>query len=135
MRVLVVDDERTSLLIMRMYVELLGGKAVTFTDPEAALIEASRSSFDLAVLDVHMPKLDGIAMVGHLQRLAPDLPVIMISIDDDGGVRRAAFQAGASEFMVKPVARDEFASTLQRLIHQTFESEPAEQPPDAVAPP
>ena len=74
MRVLVVDDERTSLLIMRMYVELLGGKAVTFTDPEAALVEAGRSNFDLAVLDVHMPKLDGIALVEHLRRLAPDLP-------------------------------------------------------------
>ena len=106
MRVLVFDDERTSLLIMRMYVELLGGKAVTFTDPEAALVEAGRSNFDLAVLDVHMPKLDGIAFVEHLRPLAPDLPVIMISIDDDGGIREAAFQAGASEFMVKPVARN-----------------------------
>ena len=117
MRVLVVDDERTSLLIMRMYVELLGGKAVTFTDPEAALVEANRSNFDLAVLDVHMPKLDGIAFVEQLRPVAPDLPVIMISIDDDGGVREAAFQVGASEFMVKPVARTDFETALGRLFN------------------
>ena len=117
MRVLVVDDERTSLLIMRMYVELLGGKAVTFTDPEAALLEAGRSNVDLAVLDVHMPKLDGIAFVEQLRPVAPDLPVIMISIDDDGSVREAAFQAGASEFMVKPVARNEFETALGRMFN------------------
>ena len=79
-----------------------------------------------------MPKLDGVALAEHLQRVAPEMPVIMISIDDDGSVRRAAIQAGASEFMVKPVARNDFASTLKRLIDHTSETRPVEQPPEAV---
>jgi DNA-binding response OmpR family regulator len=117
MRVLVVDDERTSLLIMRMYVELHGGEAVTFTDPEAALGEAGCSRFDLAVLDVHMPKLDGIALAEHLRQVAPDLPIMIISVDDDSDLRRAALQAGASEVMVKPVARNDFGTAFGRLLN------------------
>ena len=46
----------------------------------------------------------------------------MISIDDDGGVREAAMHAGASEFMVKPVARDDFGTALGRLVMRTSRS-------------
>ena len=116
MRVLVVDDERTSLLIMRMFVELLGGEAVTFSDPEAALAEASRTTFDVAVLDVHMPKLDGIGLAECLRQFAPGIPIIMTSIDDGSAVRRAAFNAGASDFMTKPIERQEFDARLRRIL-------------------
>jgi CheY-like chemotaxis protein len=52
---------------MRMFVELLGGEAKTFSDPEVALDEVSRTTFDVAILDVHMPKLDGIGLAQRLR--------------------------------------------------------------------
>src|SRR4051812_18403768 len=58
MRVLVVDDGRTSLVIIRMYVELLGGRAFTFADPQEALERAAETYFDYAVVDLNMPKID-----------------------------------------------------------------------------
>ncbi len=119
MRVLVVDDDRTSLLIIKMFVGLLGGDAVTMADPEQALEHAASTSFDLAVVDVHMPKIDGITFVERVRSLphASCLPIMMTTVDDSETVRRAALRVGASEFMVKPIDRQKFNSCVARLLN------------------
>ena len=118
MRVLVVDDDRTSLLIVKMFVSLLGGEAVAVSDPEQGLAEAAANDFDLAVVDVHMPKMDGITFVERLRALpkAAHLPVMMTTIDDAATVRQAALRAGASEYMTKPLDRLGFTSRLLSLV-------------------
>ena len=118
---------------MRMFVELLGGEAETFSDPEAALAEASRTTFDVAVLDVHMPKLNGIELAERLRQSAPGLPIIITSIDDGSAVRRAAFEAGASDYMTKPIDRQEFAARLRHILGEQ-DGSPAHQTGEQRAP-
>jgi putative two-component system response regulator len=123
MRVLVVDDDRTSLLIVKMFVGLLGGEAVAVSDPEQALEDAATTDFDLAVVDVHMPKMDGISFVERLRRLkGAHMPIMMISVDDAETVRRAALRAGASEYMTKPLDRLAFTSRLEELVRAGFDT-------------
>lgn len=110
-RVLVVDDAAT----VRLYHSRLLGDA-GFTVQEAANgLEAVESAmttpFDLFVVDVNMPKMDGYACVETLRgdTVATSAPIVMISTEDRPGDAERAYRAGANLYLVKPV-------TAERLV-------------------
>src|SRR4051794_17765912 len=98
MNVLIVDDQRTSLTLVAKYVELMGGKPFPLSDPIAALAEALKTRFALAVVDYKMPVMDGISFVKVLRSFpnAANVPILMVSVDDTATVKRAAMAAGVS---------------------------------------
>ncbi len=105
-RVLVVDDEETIRLAIGRFLERRD-YAVTVVPNAASALDALAAEpaghYALMLCDVRMPGMNGVDLVPHARTLDPGLAVIMLSAVDDAASARAAFTAGAVDYLVKPV--------------------------------
>lgn len=70
-------------------------------DGMEALTLALRLRPDVVVMDAHMPRMDGFTATKQLRALLPDLPILLLSMDDDAAIRARALAAGATRFLSK----------------------------------
>ncbi len=116
-RILVVDDEPGMLrTIERILSTRYDVRAVRL--PSAALDAANAGSFDVAILDVRMPEMDGFALMGRLGELQPDLDVIMMtgSTDERDARLIRAIREKAFFFLTKPFDREVLLTLVQRCL-------------------
>lgn len=121
-RILVVDDAAT----VRMYHRKMLGDLGWLTDEavngvealEKILTQAADEPFDLFVVDVNMPKMDGYSLLRELRRLpqVPPAPVLMVSTEAQLHDAMAAYDAGANAYLVKPARPPELAITAALLL-------------------
>jgi len=107
MRVLVIDDEPDVLMLRRVNLELAGHEVIEATNGEAGLELALRERPDVVVLDVMLPKSDGISVLGTLanDEQTRGLPVILLTAKTQLEDRRAGWRAGCNECLTKPFSR------------------------------
>ncbi|MEW6755247.1 MAG: response regulator [Candidatus Latescibacterota bacterium] len=118
--VLVADDSATVRHLVRSVVLQLGHSVVEAADGAQALDLARQQLPDLIVLDVHMPEMDGLTVLRQV-RTDPrqaNTPVIMLTIDADRQVIRAALGGRVSDYLVKPVSVPELRERLARYLGQ-----------------
>jgi signal transduction histidine kinase/DNA-binding response OmpR family regulator len=117
-RILVVDDEPTNRRLIAAILSSEPYQVVHAASGEQALETIAAGGIDLVLLDVLMPGLDGIETCRHIrQTLAqPLLPVIMVSALADGDSRTRGKEAGADDFLTKPVAEDELLARIRNLL-------------------
>jgi len=118
--VLVVDDQTSNLLLVA---EILSGissniDVLTFSQPMEALRYAADHPLDLVVTDYSMPGLDGIGVIRQLQRMDHliDLPIVMVTAIDDMDLRYAALDAGAADFLARPINSRECQARCRNLL-------------------
>ena len=116
--VIVLDDDPQLLMLLRILVEREGLTAHTCTTEVEFRDLLARAQPTLVILDVEMPGTDGIAVLRELRATGPwrELPVLMLSGHSDSETRDRAFDAGASDYMVKPVVATEFQTRLRQLL-------------------
>ena len=116
-RVLIIDDTLRTLENMKRLlafeadIEVIG----TCTNGLEGLKEARRLMPDVIITDVNMPELDGIQATQMLTRELPQIPVIIISVQDDREYLRRAMQSGAREYLTKPFGADEVVGAIRRV--------------------
>jgi DNA-binding NtrC family response regulator len=119
--VMLVDDERVSLMSLSESLRRMGYSTLSETDAEAALDHIrGGTKVDLIITDYCMPRLDGLAFIEHVRRLAPDLPVIMVTGYGDVESYLKACSLGVFEYLNKPVK----AKELRRVVRSAIESSP-----------
>lgn len=115
-RILIIDDERTNVRVLeRLLAHGECGDATGVTDPREALEVFHELQPDLVLLDLHMPHMDGFAVLSALRTATPAdeyLPILMLTGDDDRSVRETALELGANDFVAKPF---ELSETLLRI--------------------
>ena len=119
MDALLVDDSPTMLLRFRQLLEQEHGVSVSaFAHPGAALLRAQLQTFDLVLVDHHMPGMDGVDFIRRLCESPhyKQVPVVMITSDTSEGLRVAALEAGASDFLDKHTDGVEFRVRLRNQI-------------------
>lgn len=119
MHVLIVDDNRTNVLLLRKLVELIGACIpTTFLNPLEALTALGTSQFDLVLVDYMMPELDGLAFIRRLREVDgyAEVPVVMITTSHERQVRYDALEAGATDFLTKPLDGAELKPRLKNLL-------------------
>jgi two-component system chemotaxis response regulator CheY len=116
-RVLIVDDAATVRMYHRDILEKAGFAVETAMNGIEALEKALQEPFDLYMVDVNMPKLDG---TGFLKRLRcediPQSPAIMISTEAEFADASSAFAAGANDYLVKPVKPSQLLAHVRILL-------------------
>ncbi len=119
MRILLVDDNKTNLSFLTKLVEKLPGcTAVPFLQPEEVLAAAPQLDYDIAIIDFLMPVYSGIELLTELVRFDRyrDKPVVFVTADTDTATRMAALNAGAIDFLTKPVNPLEFQARIKNLV-------------------
>jgi len=123
-RILVVDDERVNVVLLERILEQDGYTNVrSTTKSEQAVALYDEFEPDLILLDLHMPGLDGFAVMERLEdRIASDtfLPILILTADIRPEVKRRALSAGAKDFVTKPFDRTEVLLRIQNLLETRF---------------
>ncbi len=103
-RILIADDEQTSLLLMRATLEKAGFDVSTAPEGESALNQFHDQPFDMVMLDVEMPRLNGFQVLSTLRKeIGDDLPIIMVTGRDNTASVEEAYKCGATDFIAKPI--------------------------------
>ena len=120
-RVLIVDDEpANALLLEAMLAEQPDIEAKSITDSKLVEHEFLRFEPDLVLLDLHMPKPDGIEILTRLRGARASLgflPVVVLSGDTSRVARNSALLLGADDFLTKPLDREEVLLRVRNLLH------------------
>lgn len=119
MRILIVDDSPINLMVLKgIIIKLDGVDVSTFSDPVAAIAACMDSQFDVILADYMMPGIDGIALVERLRAMPAyaGLPIIMITSEDEKRTCIRALEAGATDFITKPIEPVELKARLKNLM-------------------
>jgi signal transduction histidine kinase len=120
-KVLIVDDEPTNVRLLERVLATAGYAQVhSTTDAREALDRYRSVQPDLVLLDLMMPHLDGIAVLGQLQAeiaAADYVPVVVLTADVTPEARRRALAAGASDFLTKPFEQTEVLLRIRNMLH------------------
>ncbi|HEX8012124.1 MAG TPA: response regulator [Casimicrobiaceae bacterium] len=133
-RILVVDDNAANVEILRMRLEAQGYEIVTATDGEAALTAVSEHRPDLILLDVMMPKLDGIEVCRRLRADAtlPFIPIVMVTAKSDSKDVVAALEAGGDEYLTKPVDHAALGARVKSMLRVKALQDEVQRQADAL---
>lgn len=112
-RVLVVEDNRVNQEIAKALFETFGTIVTTASDGQSALQQMHSATFDLVIMDLQMPVLDGITATKQLRKLGFLTPIVGLTANAFEEDRRLCLEAGMNEFVAKPITRDKVASVLK----------------------
>jgi len=116
--ILVVDDEPANRALIRAYLHGHGYDLIDAASGDQALVIAAATPIDLVLLDVLMPGLDGFEVARRIRATASEtfLPIVLVSALTDQASRRQGLEAGADEFLSKPVDPQELVLRVRNLI-------------------
>jgi len=100
-----VDDDKNILASVSMLLEQEGYHVRTFSDGAAALTALTTTPPDLAILDIKMPRMDGLELLRRLRQANPDLPVIFLTSKDEEIDELMGLNAGADDYIRKPFSQ------------------------------
>lgn len=122
MRILIVEDERKISAYLKRGLEEQGYAVdAAFTGREA-LDWAASAPYDLIVLDILLPELDGISVCRELRKQGQRVPILMLTARDTVDDRVAGLDAGADDYLVKPFALKELLARLRALARRAVDA-------------
>ena len=111
-KVLVIDDESEVRHLIRRVLQKMGHEVIEAADGADTMQLIRHERPDLVLLDIHMPKLDGIATMSDIRDVDPTLPVVMVTGDLDLERVKLALERGASEYITKPFDLQSLESSI-----------------------
>lgn len=118
MRILVVDDDRAVRESLRRSLTFNGYSVDLAVDGVDALEKVAAQRPDALVLDVMMPRLDGLEVCRRLRSTGDDLPILVLTARDSVSERVAGLDAGADDYLPKPFALEELLARLRALLRR-----------------
>lgn len=129
-RILVVDDEPPIVDVLAYNLERANYQVLIARDGEEALALARREQPDLIILDLMLPRLDGLEVCRALRR-ERDVPIIMLTARDAEVDRVVGLELGADDYVVKPFSVHELMARVKNVLRRTA-PRPAETAPDTI---
>lgn len=118
--VLILDDQTISLMILEELIHSIddGIHVECFTDPVKALEWAKHNNHDLVITDYKMPNMDGVEFTHWFRKIpsCTDIPLVIITCVDDKSIRYQALEAGATDFLTKPIDHYECRARCRNLL-------------------
>ena len=114
MKVLIVDDEEMIRAVLREYVEFEGNEAYEASDGMEAVKMCKENDYDLLLMDVMMPRLDGFSAVKEIKKIK-DIPVIMLSARSEEYDKLFAFELGVDDYVTKPFSPKEVMARINAV--------------------
>jgi DNA-binding response OmpR family regulator len=125
MRILVTEDEPRILSFLARGLEAEGFTVDSAGDGVEALRRAEGAHYDLVVLDLLLPQLNGLAVLSELRSAQPELPVVILSARSDLATKLRGFALGASDYVPKPFSLDELIARIRAQLRRGVPGEPS----------
>jgi len=117
MRVLVVEDDPAYYRLLQMYIERAGGESDVCEEGNIALEKILSSFYDVVLVDMHLPGMDGIMIAVMAREKGYSKPLIAISALQLENMEENALKAGLDEFIEKPVTYEKIETLLRKYSH------------------
>jgi len=124
-KILVVDDEKRMLRVLRLGLGTAGYQVTTASDGDEALEKLLEFPFDLVVTDVKMANMSGVELIYEIERLGMKIPVVVMTAFADVETAVKVFKHGAYDFIQKPFTLEELEHTIRQTLKR---SAPVESP-------
>ena len=115
MKVLIVDDEEMIRAVLREYVEFEGGEADEACDGMEAVTKCRDNNYDVVLMDVMMPRLDGFSAVKEIRKFS-QVPVIMLSARGEEYDKLFGFEIGSDDYVTKPFSPKEVMARIHAVM-------------------
>lgn len=118
---LVVEDFEDSRFMMRQLLEMAGHKVIEATDGEQAVEVALQKKPAIILMDLSLPKLDGLAATREIRRheMLREVPILAVSAHDGDESRTAALEAGCDDYITKPIDFDHLNNLVHRYLKRS----------------
>lgn len=118
MKIVSVDDNAINLLLIETLTEEVGHHVISFESALKALEYINQNPVDIVLTDYMMPEMHGIELIEQVRKRFSDIPIVMITaVTDDNALKIEALEAGATEFLNKPLNPPEFKARLTNLVN------------------
>lgn len=122
MKVLIVDDEEMIRGVLREYVEFEGGEAFEAADGMQAVKMCREENFDIIIMDIMMPKLDGFSAVKEIKKIK-NIPVIMLSARGEEYDKLFGFEMGVDDYVTKPFSPKEVMARIRAVLKRVSQTD------------
>jgi two-component system alkaline phosphatase synthesis response regulator PhoP len=130
--ILLVEDEESLREALTLNLEIEGYEVNAVGDGVEALEAVSKAHYDLIIMDVMMPELDGISTTEMLRVRQDDTPVLMLSAKSSAADRIAGLKKGADDYLTKPFHLEELMLRIRKLIDKHSKTEEIKKPGSTV---
>ncbi len=122
MKILVVDDDKTTRKMISLILKSKGYDVVTAENGMEGLQKLGLEQINLILTDMNMPYMDGIEFTKQVKSL-PDfanIPIVMITTEADEEEKKRAFAAGVDDYLVKPTSADQIIDSMKKIMRKIF---------------
>ncbi|WP_110927192.1 response regulator transcription factor [Bacillus massiliglaciei] len=118
-KIMVVDDEESIVTLLQYNLEQAGYEVITAFDGEEALQLAVKENPDFIVLDLMLPKLDGLEVCKELRLQKMNVPILMLTAKDDEFDKVLGLELGADDYLTKPFSPREVVARIKAILRRT----------------
>ena len=127
LKILIVDDEEMIRAVLREYIEFEGNEAYEAKDGMEAVRLCKENDYDLILMDIMMPQLDGFSAVKEIKK-TKDMPVIMLSARGEEYDKLFAFELGVDDYVTKPFSPKEVMARIQAVTKRKSQKQDTTKP-------
>lgn len=131
-KLLIVDDEEMIRKLIRKYAEFEGHEVVEACDGMDAVTKFRNGNFDLIVMDIMMPELDGFSACREIRKTS-NIPIIMLSARGEEYDKINGFEIGIDDYVVKPFSPKELLLRINAIIKRSAKDKPEEKKNEVVS--
>lgn len=118
LRILLCEDEESLGMLVREYLQAKGYDAELYLDGEAGYKAFSKSKFDMCLLDVMMPKMDGFTLAKEIRLVNAEVPIIFLTAKNLKEDILEGFKLGADDYLTKPFSMDELVYRMEAILRR-----------------
>ena len=125
MKIMVVDDCKTTRKLLGHYLKSRGYQVVFAENGLDAMEKLGRESVNMIMTDMNMPYMDGMELIKTLRSDSTwsEIPILMVTTENDGMEKERALELGANGYIVKPVSGEVIAHNIKLILKQMFSKE------------
>ena len=117
-KVLVIDDDPSICKTVGLLLEDHGYGPRTYTDPDEAIAAAEQESYQIALIDLRMPKMDGVEVIEGLKKIDDRMSCIVMTAYPDLESARETMRRGTCDYIPKPFKQDDLVEAVERACHR-----------------
>jgi len=122
--ILIVEDEQSIVTLVSFHVNKAGFQMDVAYDGEEAIRKAETNDYDLIVLDIMIPKMDGLEVCKYLRNRQIDTPILFLTAVDDEFDRVLGLELGADDYLTKPFSPREVVARIKAILRRTNQEKP-----------